>query len=109
MKKITIKVITLVLMCAILISCSNAGVSSQELTGKEPDLPEELKGLKVYWVSTGRGSGINVAILNNQINSIMYPSGKTRRSVIILNKQDNNIIEVKYILSENDSVIVCKK
>jgi len=99
-----------VLLCAVLTSCQqDAGVTSKSLTGEEQNLPDELKGLKVYWVSTGNGSGVNVAILNGQINSTTYQVGKTKQSTIILNKQNGNLIEVRQILVENDSVIVCRK
>lgn len=98
-----------VLLCAVLTSCQDAGVTSKRLTGEEQNLPDELKGLKVYWVSTGNGRGVNVAILNGQINSTTYQVGKTKQSTIILNKQNGNLIEVRQILVENDSVIVCRK
>ncbi len=98
-----------VLLCAVLTSCQDAGVTSKSLTGEEQNLPDELKGLKVYWVSTGNGDGVNVAVLNGQINSTTYQVGKTKQSTIILNKQNGNLIEVRQILVENDSVIVCRK
>ena len=99
-----------VLLCAVLTSCQDdAGITSKILTGEEQKLPDELKGLKVYWVSTGYGSGVKVAILNGQINSTTYQVGKTNQSTIILNKQNSSLIEVRQILVENDSVIVCRK
>ena len=82
-----------VLLCAVLTSCTDAGVTSKILTGgEEQKLPDELKGLKVYWVSTGDGSGVNVAILNGLINSTTYHVGKTNQSTIILNKQNSSLI-----------------
>ena len=90
-------------------SCTESGVTSQSLTGNEDNLPNELKGLKVYWVSTGNGGGVNVAVLNGQVNSTTYQSGKTTQSVVIVNKQNGKLIEVSQILVENDSLIVCRK
>lgn len=90
-------------------SCDNAGKSRVRLKGDEYDLPEELKGLKVYDVATGNGGEIKVAILDNKINSTTYPVGKYQSSTIILNKQNNKVIEVTSVLMENDSLIVCRK
>lgn len=99
-----------VLLCVTLTSCQeDAGSAFKRLTGEEQNLPDELKGLKVYWVSTGKGGGVNVAILDGHINSTTYQVGKTIQSTIILNKQNGNLIEVSQILVENDSVIVCRK
>ena len=91
------------------ISCEDAGVTKNKLSGNEENLPEELKGLKVYSVSIGDGNFVKVAILNENVNSITYPVGKTLQSTIIVNKKDNKLIEVKEILIENDSLIVCRK
>lgn len=106
MKKI---IITFGILLTALTSCEDTGVTKEKLTGSEQNLPDELKGLKVYWVSTGGGNGVNVAILDDQINSTTYNVGKTKQSTIILNKQTGNFIEVKEVLIENDSVIVCRK
>ena len=91
------------------LSCQQAGVTQTNLTGVEQDLPQELKGLKVYYVSTGNGGGVKVAILNEQVNSTTYQVGKTTQSTVILNKQNNKLIEVKQLLLENDSIIIFKK
>ncbi len=90
-------------------SCQEAGETSKTLSGTEQNLPAELKGLKVYWVSTGRGNGVNVAILNDKINSVTYSVGKSQQTTVILNSEKGNVITVKQILMENDSLIVCRK
>lgn len=90
-------------------SCDKAGVTSKFLYGDEQDLPEELKGLKVYSVSTGGGTYIKVAILNGDLNSTTYVEGKTTETTIILNKQNGKQIKVSQILVENDSIILCRK
>ena len=90
-------------------SCREAGVTNQKLSGGEQNLPAELKGLKVYNVAMGNGEYVNVAIIGNQITT-NYRVGKTNASTIIINnKQNGRVIEVNQILSENDSVIVCRK
>ncbi len=104
------KIITLIAIIAIVFtSCEEAGTTSKKLNGYEQDLPAELKGLKIYRVSTGAISYVNVAILDNGVNSVTYPVGKTQETTIIVNKQNGKLIEVSEILVENDSVIVCRK
>lgn len=89
-------------------SCYDAGVTSQRLNGNEQDLPQELKGLKIYSISVGRGDWVKVAILDNKANSTTYSVGKFNESLIIIDKKGKQI-KVSQILSENDSVIVCRK
>ena len=91
------------------ISCSQPGTTEYRLTGNESNLPEELKGLRVYRVATGYGKFINVAVLNNNANSTTYKVGKHSQSTVIVNPQTSRTIEVKEIISETDSIIVCKK
>ena len=90
-------------------SCENSGNTDMVLSGNEGNLPDELRGLKVYRVSTEGGNYVKVALLNNNINSITYPVGKLQQSTIIIDKQNQKLIEVKEILLENDSMIVCRK
>ncbi|MCK9415850.1 hypothetical protein M0Q97_04250 [Candidatus Dojkabacteria bacterium] len=105
-----IKIIALMIIMLCLFSCQRAGTSYQYLNGNEQNLPPELKGLKVYWVYIDNsGAGVNVAVLNGEVNSLNYKSGKTHRSTIMVNNQNNRIIEIKEILLENDSLIVCRK
>lgn len=101
----------LAILCCVLFfsSCDNAGVTKQRLNGNEQDLPPELKGLKVYSVSVGRGSFVRVAILDNKVNSTTYPVGKVQEGIIVIDKSTGKQINVSKILSENDSVIVCRK
>jgi hypothetical protein len=105
------KILTFLFCIALLTltSCEDKGVTRQPLTGDETNLPPELKGLKVYTVSTGSGNYIKVGILNNQAISTTYQSGKTTQSVILINKETTKTINVESIISENDSIIVIKK
>ncbi len=97
-------------MCAfILSSCEQAGVTENRLTGVEEDLPAELKELKIYDVSIGSGSYVKVAVLKNQVNSTTYPVGKYQQSLILVDNSTGNQITVSEILSETDSIIVCRK
>jgi hypothetical protein len=106
------KKINILLLCVLflgLTSCDDSGVTQQNLSGEEANLPEALKGLKVYRVSTGGLDYVNVAVLNGQVNSTTYRVGKSTRSTIIINKQNNKVVEVSQILIENDSLIVARK
>lgn len=113
MKKFKISTLAILLLCALLsvifTSCESAGVTSQKLNGDEQELPVELKGLKIYSVSTGNGTYVKVAVLDDKINSTTYSVGKFQESTLIVNKRDSKIIPVSQILVENDSLIVCKK
>ena len=102
--------IPIILIVSILLtSCQDKGETSLYLSGKENTLPDELKGLKVYSVSTGAGTYVKVAILDGQINSTTYSVGKFEESTIILNRQNDQIIEVSQVIMENDSLVVCRK
>lgn len=91
-------------------SCFDAaGVTSKRLHGDEQTLPDELKGLKIYKVSTGDGNYVIVAVLDGKLNSTTYQEGKVTESTVIFNRQNGKLIEVSQILVENDSVIVCRK
>lgn len=104
------KILTILFCIALLtISCEDKGVTSQRLTGDEPTLPAELKGLKVYRVSCGDNEYVKVGILNNQVVSTTYQSGKHQQSVILVNKETPRTINVESVISENDSIIVIKK
>jgi hypothetical protein len=100
-----------VLFLAITISCDKPGVTEMKLTGVEQQLPEELKGLKVYTVSIGEGQYVKVAILNSEVNSVTYQEGKTTSTTIIINKGEYNekTIYCKEILAETKDIIVIKK
>lgn len=104
------KILTILFCIALLtISCEDKGVTSQRLTGDEPTLPAELKGLKVYRVSCGDNEYVKVAVLNNQAVSTTYQSGKHQQSIILVNKGTPKTINVESVISENDSIIVIKK
>lgn len=89
-------------------SCEQAGTTSINLYGEEDKLPQELKGMKVYKVYVDGGNYVRVAVLNNQINSLTYPVGKSQQTTI-LSKETGKLVMVSNIISENDSIIVCRK
>ena len=99
----------LLLVSLLFISCQEAGVTSQSLSGSEQTLPDELKGLKVYNVSIGSGGYVKVAVLNNGINSTTYKSGKTHKSIITVYSNTTQEFQKEDIISENDSIIVLRK
>jgi hypothetical protein len=103
------KILTFLILLLTLTSCEDKGVTRQTLTGDESNLPQELKGLKVYRVSCGEGEYVKVVVLNNQAISTTYQSGKHQQSVILVNKETPRTINVESIISENDSIIVIKK
>lgn len=103
------KILTILILLLTLTSCEDKGVTRQRLMGNESNLPEEIKGLKVYSVSCGNGEWVKVGVLNNQAISTTYKSGKSTQSVILVNKEVVKTINVESIISENDSIIVIKK
>ena len=102
-----IKLFAIAFIAVFVLSCSK-GSTSVKLNGDESDLPPELKGLKIYSVSTGMG-GVKVAILNNQVNSVTYPVGKSKETTILLNQKENKMIVAKDIIFENDSIVIVRK
>jgi hypothetical protein len=105
MKKILITLILLITLT----SCEDKGITQQWLNGDESTLPQELKGLKVYRVSCGEGEYVRVGILNDQVISTTYQTGKVQESIILVNKETTRTINVESIISENDSIVVIKK
>lgn len=107
-KKLNMKKLFIV-ACLVLTSCYKPGYTKLHLNGDEPNLPKELKGLKVYSVELDHGNDIKVAVIDNQINSTTYRVGKQTKSLVLVNKQNNELIEVSQVLMENDSLIICRK
>ena len=106
------KLILISIMLFFIMSCTDKGITSVELTGLEETLPAELKGLRIYSVSLGDGSNVKVATLKNQPFSVNYQVGKIRGTTIIIDnniKDDERIIHAKQIISETDSIIVIRK
>lgn len=97
-----------ILFLFLLISCSRKGSYDVIINGDEPNLPEELKGVKVYDVSTGLISHVNIAVLNNS-SSIRYGGKVKENTITIYSKNKNEFIEVKEKLLENDSIIIFRK
>lgn len=105
------KLITLITLIITFTSCSDPGSTRVTLSGNESTLPDELKGLKVYKVATDGLGYVKVAVINNQINSTTYMVGKTQETTLIINNQTTTpkVIQVKNIIMENDSLIICRK
>ena len=108
MQKIKLHLSALLLLCLVC-SCDQAGVTKLRLNGNENDLPQELKGLKIYSVSVGDGLYVKVAVLDNKANSTTYQVGKFQESLIVVDNSTSKQIKVSQILSETDSIIVCHK
>lgn len=103
-------IVAYVMSVIIFTSCDDVGVTTKKLNGDEQNLPAELKGLKIYSVSTGDGSYVKVGVLDGKINSTNYQEGEDiQESVVIINKKDCSLIQVSQILFENDSLIICRK
>lgn len=110
MQKIKLHSLALLLLCVVCLSCGEqAGVIKLRLKSNEDDLPQELKGLKIYSVSVGDGVYVKVAVLDNKANSTTYPVGKFQESLIVVDNSTSKQIKVSQILSETDSIIVCRK
>lgn len=97
------------LILALVISCEDPGVTRNEIQGTEVNLPPELKGLKIYDVSIGAGSSVKVGVLDNEVKGLEYTEGKYNKSVVMISKNKDRVIEIESIISENDSIIVVKK
>lgn len=94
------------------ICCITPGQTTQSLTGNEQNLPEELKGLKVYTVAVSEASTMKIAVLKNQVIATQEVNGKDVNDVVIINEGtsgNKRVIEVSEIVSENDDIIVCRK
>ncbi len=108
------RILILLVLATLVVSCEK-GRTTQRLNGNEPGLPPELKGLKVYTVTTGALGEVKVAVLNNQVNSLTYAVGKTTENVIIINSTDSygssqpRTIMAKEVLFENSEIIIVKK
>lgn len=92
-----------------LLACTPQGTTTTRLNGDEKTLPNELKGLKVYSVSLGGGNYVKVAVLNNNTNSTTYREGKVDKTIIVVDKRNQKVINVEDIIMENDSLIICRK
>jgi hypothetical protein len=102
------------ILLGILLSCDPAGQTEIIMDGDlvNRNLPEELKGLKIYKVCTGNDTYVKVAVLDGKLNSITYPESKTYLTSITLTKVeavDNYSIPIIEIISETDSIIVARK
>lgn len=106
------KLILFLLLFIGVTSCRESGETNQKLFGNEQNLPDELKGLKVYKVYTDNtGNYVKVGILDNKVNSLTYPVGKTQQTTIVIDPNTNKerTIIAKEILSETDEIILIKK
>lgn len=102
------KIILALAFVTLLSSCES---HYKEHRVKDEGLPEELKGLKIHSVPYYLGDSeytLTVATLNNEVNSVSYKSGKTYKTVIMINNKER-VIHAKEIISETDSILVIKK
>jgi hypothetical protein len=104
------KYIFLLALTIIFTSCDDKGTTETSLQGIEGNLPEELKGLKIYKVSLGGLDYVRVGVLDNaKTTSTTYRKGKISETFILIEKDNQRTIKVNEIISENDSIIVCRK
>ncbi len=108
MKKIILPLLALTLIAT---SCREAGTTGVTISGTEEDLPEELKGLKIYSVATGYGGTIKVAVFENQVVGSNYKVGKHRQNCVNIYKESGETVSypASSIIVENDSILVIKK
>ena len=98
----------LVVLSLSLVSCDNIGENTLVFSDNNSRLPEEIKGLKVYKVLIDNyNNRITIAVLDNKV--ISAQSGKQSLMLISGDSTINRQIKVSKIISENDSLIVCKK
>lgn len=106
MKKI---LFALVLICMFgLSSCRTKGDCTTLINGSESNLPDELKGMKVYKVATGILGTIKVAVIGNT-TSTTYPVGKSTETAILYSVRNSDIKTGSGIMFENDEIIIIKK
>lgn len=82
-------------------SCVKKGEVTPYLVGTE-NLPDDLKGLKVYSVGVSDGNSIFVAVLDGKVNSVTT-KGKHPETTIMID------VAKEKIIYETDSVILLKK
>jgi hypothetical protein len=99
---------SILLMAAILIgglvlinACTQKGQVTPYLVGTE-NLPDDLKGLKVYSVGVSEGTSVFVAVLDGKVNSVTT-QGKHPQTTIMVDASKEKIIY------ETDSLILLKK
>jgi hypothetical protein len=111
MKNLFITLAALFILSTTIHSCddsSESGRTKLEITGQEPGLPPEIKGLKIYHVKTGNISYVKVGYLpGHSVISTTWPSGKTQATFILVTPNTNRTIQGE-IISEADSIIVIK-
>lgn len=102
MKKISLLLALLALLLAA--ACSNPRETSVENEELQSNLPQELKGLKVYTVYLKDGNYIKIAVLNNNIVATDQQNGEVRNQNAIINQTDLN-----KVIFENDSIMIIRK
>ena len=106
------KVLLATALATLLVGCDDSPPSQVHIT-QENQLPIELKGLKIYAVSTSGSMGRTIYIgyvPNKQTMSLEYSQGKTTESVIVVkDASSNKIIVGKSIIMENDSMVIVRK
>jgi len=97
------KLFVLLFLSVLMFGCSTKGESVQHLNGSETNLPEELKGLKVYSVAIDDdGTYVKVAVLNGHVNSTTYQVGKVQETTIQVEANPETIPNPEVIASDTD-------
>ena len=100
------------LAMALFVSCfpsHEQGDSMILLNGNEAGLPDDLKGIKFYRVYHSVSDYMDIALKDGSVAACSYRNGKSNKNISIIYNNQNRLINVSEIISENDSIIVCKK
>jgi hypothetical protein len=83
---------------ALVSGCNTRGRASLEIEGNEPNLPAELRGIRVWNLDVGHGERVRISILNSSVSTTYY----TKEGVI------TSTVE-RDVLWENDSLMLVRK
>lgn len=91
-------------------ACTESKTDVTQMKVKDEDLPNELRGIKFYRIYTENGASFVLATQQSSVTE--YGSNGLSRATVAVVRVDTTsstrVIEIKEIISENDSVIVCK-
>lgn len=100
-KTIFLMAVTLIGMGVFINSCTHKGQVTPYLVGTE-NLPDDLKGLKVYSVGISDGTSVFVAVLDGKVNSVTTQEKHPKTTIMV------DVAKEK-IIYETDSLIFLKK
>lgn len=97
----------------LLSSCWSKGDTEVKLSGNE-NLPEEIRGLRVYRVNIDNLNRVYVGVLKgHETTSLTYPDGKTESTLILVTDKKRNspqrVVFYKELIMENDSILIIRK